>query len=253
MATLREIIKNAYRESGIIQIGTVPTAEQQQEGLEKLTTIIDNTFENEVGADFTDISFGTNGVTNVFGREQTREAFITASFVRPNYRVLFNIDSAKTVYLDPNPKDGSLFAVIDVSGNFSSNNVTVKGNGRKIEGANEIVLDTDNTNKKWMYRADLADWVLCTDLTVDSQTPFPSMFDDLFEIKLAMRLHPRYLVDTRSETAIFYKELMKKFKARYTTFEEMPSELALYRTTRYRYIDYHVDNDSIRFNQGLIY
>lgn len=253
MTTLRQIIKDAYRESGIIQIGTDPDSDQLDEGLGKLTALISGVYQEEVGSQFEDINFGVNGITNVFGRERDREAFLASSYLRPSHRVLFNIDSPKTVFLSASPYDGALFAVIDVTGNFSTNNVVVNANGRKIESGTSVTLSTDGVNRRWMYRGDLAEWVRINDLTVDSDLPFPEEFRDLFMIKLAMRLHPRYLVDTRPETAMHYKKLLKRFRSRYSTKQEMPSELALYRTTRYRYYDYNIIEESLRFDQGLIY
>ena len=253
MATLRNIIRDAYRESGIIQKGSVPDADQLQEGLEKLILIFQNVYGEEVGGPFVDINFGREGITNVFGLDLDRETYVQNSFARPSYRLILNIDSPKTIYLDPNPYDGARFALVDVAGNLSTNNVTLDGNGRKIEGEATVVVDLDDANIEWLYRGDLATWVRVNTLTADSESPFPSQFDDLFVIKLAMRLHPRYLVQTANETAMHYRDLKKKFRSRYTTRQEVNSELGLYRTTTYRYLDYFVENDSIRFNKGIIY
>jgi hypothetical protein len=251
--TLREIVQLGYRESGILQRGVQLDALQLDEGMFELTNIIDNLIENEVGGDFTDISFGTEGVTNVFGRERDREAFITSSYVRPNYRVIFNINSPKTVFLDPSPENGSLFQVIDAGGSFNTNNVTVKSNGRSIEGSTEVVLAADSTNRKWFYRGDLAEWKELTSLTESSVSPFPQKYDKFLALKLSMAINPRYLAQSQTGSVVFYNELRKKFRSEYTTKQEVPVDLGLYRNTRHRYLDYHLDNNSIRFNQGLVY
>lgn len=253
MATLRKIITDAYRESGIIQKGTVPDADQAQEGLDKLLTIIDNVFGEEVGSLFQDINFGTEGVTNSYSLDSNREVFLNSSYVRPSYRLLVNADGPKSVYLDPNPYDGARFAVIDVGMNFATNPLTVIADTRKIEGAKQITLNTDATNAAWFYRGDLGEWVKVVELDLDSESPFPSQFDDYFVIKLASRLHPRYLVQTAQETMMHYRELQRKFRSRYSTSQEMISETALYRLRGHRYFDHIIDDNSLRFNRGIVY
>lgn len=253
MATLRKIITDAYRESGIIQKGTVPDADQMQEGLDKLLMIIENMFGQEVGSEYQDINYGDDGVVNSYSVDSNRETLIDTSYVRPSYRLLVNSNSPKTVYLDPAPYEGARFSVIDVGQTFTTAPLTVVAETRRIEGEKQIVLNTDGAVVSWFYRADLGDWVKLSPLTLDSQSPFPSQFDDLFMMKLAMRLYPRYLVQTAQETAMAYRELVRKFRSRYSTSQEMNSETALYRLRGSRYLDYFIDNSSIRFNRGIVY
>jgi hypothetical protein len=253
MATLRKIITDAYRESGIIQKSSLPDADKMQEGLDKLITIIDNMFGYEVGSLYQDINYGDDGVTNGYSVDSNREVFIDTSYVRPSYRLLVNSTSAKTIFLDPNPYDGARVAVIDVGMNFTTAPITVNADTRKIEGGRTVTLNTDGQSASWFYRADLAEWVTMSPLTLDSSTPFPDQFDDFFAIKLAMRLHPRYLVQSAPETQIFYKEWKGKFKSRYTTTQEMNSETALYRLRGSRYLDYFIEDSALRFNRGVIY
>ena len=253
MATLRKIIKEAYRESGIIQKGSNPDADQAQEGLDKLLMIIENVFGEEVGSLFEDINYGDDGVTNSCSVDSNREVMIDESFVRPSYRLLVNSVSPKTVYLDPSPYDGARFAVIDVAGNFSTAPLTVSADTRKIEGAQEVVLDTDGTIAEWFYRADLGEWTRVSPLTIDSESPFPSQFDDYFTIKLATRLNPRYLVQVAQETMMHFREIQRKFKSRYSTSQEMSSELGLVRTRGNRLLNWRLDNSSLRFSKGIVY
>lgn len=254
MATLRQIITNAYRENGIIQKGGSPDAAQLDEGLTELGYVIDNLFEEEVGARYTDILFGDSSNANAFGQALDRSFLLDNLFAFPNYRILCHNSEAKTVYLDPHPADGSLINIIDVAGNFATYNVTLQGNGRLVGGNASVALNTDSDNKKYMYRADLADWQELTALTVDSQSPFPSKYDLLLTLKLAMRLHPRHLVDTRAETGMAYKEILRKFRSQYTTKREARSELGLVRLSHSRRSqDYYIDDTTVRFNHGLVY
>lgn len=252
MATLRKIITDAYRESGIIQKGTVPDADQMQEGLDKLLMIIENVFGQEVGSEYQDINYGDDGVVNSYSVDSNREIFVDNSFARPSYRLLVNSVSPRTVYLDPNPYEGARFSVIDVGQNFTTAPMTVVADTRRIEGQRQVVLNTDGTVVSWFYRADLGEWVPLSPLTLDSVSPFPSQFDDYFIIKLATRIHPRYLVQTAQETMLHFREIERKFKSRYSTSQEMNSETALYRLRGSRYLDYFVEDSSLRFNRGVV-
>jgi hypothetical protein len=253
MATLRKIIKDAYRESGIIQKGSNPDADQTQEGLDKLLMIIENVFGEEVGSHFQDLNYGDDGVDGTYSVDSNKEVFLDNSYARPSYRLLVNSQSAKTVYLDPVPYDGARFAVIDVGQNFTTAPLTVRADTRRIEDEKEVVLNVDGTIAEWFYRADLGEWVRVSPLTIDSDCPFPSQFDDYFIIKLATRLYPRYLVQAAQETMLHYRELQRKFKSRYSTSQEMNTETALLRLRGSRYFDYYTDNSSLRFNRGVIY
>ncbi len=253
MATLRKIITDAYRESGIIQKGSLPDADQMQEGLDKLLMIIENVFGQEVGSLYQDINYGDDGIVNSYSVDSNREVFIDNSYARPSYRLLINSTSPKTIYLDPSPYDGARFAVIDVGQNFTTAPITIDADTRRIEDNKQVVLNTDGAVVEWMYRADLAQWVRVSPLTLDSETPFPSKFDDYFIIKLATRLYPRYLVATAQETLMHYNELKRKFKSQYTTSQEMNSETALYRLRGHRYLDYFVEDSALRFNRGIVY
>jgi hypothetical protein len=157
------------------------------------------------------------------------------------------------VYLDPNPYEGARFSVIDVGQNFTTAPLTVVADTRRIEGEKQVVLNTDGAVVSWFYRADIGEWVKLSPLTLDSQSPFPVQFDDYFIIKLATRLHPRYRVQTAPETLSHYRELQRKFKSRYSTRQEMNSETALFRLRGHRYLDYFVEDSSLRFNRGVVY
>lgn len=253
MTTLRQIVKSAYRESGIIQIGTDPDADQLEEGLTKLKSIISSLYGEELGGPFEDINFGVDGIENIHGKAIDFEPYLQSYYARPSYRLMFNINSSKTVFLDPEPYDGARFAVLDLNNNFSANNVLINANGRKIEGGKSVTLSEDGVNSQWLYRGDLGEWVKVTSLEVGSENPFPTEFDDFLIIKLAMRLHPRYRVNTATETGMYYRELLRKFRSRYSTSQEMPSEFGLYRGTKNRYLDYTTAGSSIRFAHGLVY
>lgn len=253
MATLRKIISDAYRESGIIQKGSQPDAAQMQEGLDKLLMIIENVFGEEVGSLYQDVNYGDDGAVNSYSVDSNRQVFVDNSYARPSYRLLVNTGSPKTIYLDPAPYDGARFGVIDVGQNFTTAPLTVVADTRKIEGGRQVVLNTDGAVVDWLYRADLAEWVRVSPLTLDSQTPFPPQFDDYFIMKLATRLYPRYLVSTSPETMMHFREIQRKFRSRYSTSQEMNSETGLFRLRGRKYLDYFTEDSSLRFNRGIVY
>src|SRR3546814_10657240 len=86
----------------------------------------------------------------------------------------------------------SRLAVVDVAGNLATNTVTLHGNGRLIEGANTVLLNTNGIDKEWFYRADTANWVTYAPLIEDATFPFPEEFDNYFILMLAMEINSTY-------------------------------------------------------------
>ncbi len=253
MTTIRQLVTDAYRESGIIQSGTVADTEQLDEGFRKLQSLISNLYGNEMGSPFEPVSYGKNGLTNAYALEEDRKPFLQDTYVHPNFRLYCNLTEDTTVFLAPNPVDGTRFAVADMSKNFATNNLVVNANGRLIDGEPSITLDTDGLSVQWFFRADIGTWQKVSPLTLDDQSPFPAEFDDMLTTKLAMRLNPRFLVQTAPEIAMEFKEANNKFKARYRAVQEVTSELSLRRLSQNNYFDDYTDFNGVRFNKGLVY
>lgn len=247
MTTLRQIITDAFRESGIIQIGTTPEAEQLDEGLRKLQSIISELFGHEAGEGFQTVAYGTGTGVNSYAQDHDRKDYLDSYYVPSNVRLLVNSSSAQTIYLDPNPQPGARLAVVDVNGSFATNNFTIKANGRKIDGSTQAVLSTNNTNSQWFYREDLAEWVKVATLTADSQSPFPSEFDEFLIISLAMRLNPRYQQQTAPETVQTWRRVKSQFRSRYRQTEFVPSDV-----TRLYWNGFQMVNSNTAFNRGLV-
>lgn len=231
MTTIRQIVIDAFRESGVVQVGLTPEAEEFDEGLRKLQSFITSLYGYEIGVPLEDVAFGTEGVSNSYGLAVDDESWISSSYLPSNVRLVSNLSTAKSIYLEPNPEDGARVAVVDANGNFSSNALTIYGNGRKIAGATSAVLNTDGVSRQWMYRADLAQWVQISDLSADDQSPFPTEFDDFLITWLAIRLNPRYQEQTAPETLRAYQENRKKFVSRYSQKQEVDLEDALIRNS----------------------
>ena len=164
MTSIRQLITDGYRESGIIAVGVSPDAEEHEEGLRQIRRLLRSLFGNELGEPLRSINFGSSGLTNPYSTGEDMSGAIESRYVPENYRLLFNNDSVTTLYLHPNPVDGARLGVIDRLGNFATINVTLNGNGRDIEGSSSLVLATNSLNRDWFFRADLGDWVRVTTL-----------------------------------------------------------------------------------------
>jgi len=247
MTTIRQIITDAYREGGLIQIGTMPEADQLDEGLRKLQSIVTQLLGNEAGEGFETVVYGTGAGVNVYGQDQDKYDFINQYYVPSNVRLLVNTTSPKTVYLNPNPRAGARLSVQDVGGTFASGSFTLVGNGRKIDGGTQVVLSTANTNSQWFYRDDLSEWVKVTELEANDESPFPPEFDELLITSLAMRVNPRYQQQTSAETVQIYRQSKSQFRARYRQTEFVPSDVAQLFWNRLTTLD-----NNTTFNRGLI-
>lgn len=254
MTTIRQIVIDAYREGGLVQAGLTPDSEEFDEGLRKLQDIVDSLYGFEAGDQLITLSYGSPVGGNSYAKYEDLSSYIDSTYLPQNTRLMVHADSATELFLPPVPDDGARFSVVDVGDNFATNNVTVNGNGRYIEGGTTATLSTDRENKTWFYRADLGEWVLISDLTENSQNPFPRVYDDYLIMLLAMRMNPRYQATTAQETMMFFRRLERKFKAQYRQKHEVAVEEGLRRINERYTIDdmYTVDGTNSRFNRGHI-
>jgi hypothetical protein len=250
MTTLRQIITDAYRESNLIPVGEVPEGEEYDEALRKLQNIIKTLIATELGENYVEVSYGLEGLNQADAISRDISSLISSGYLPTNTRIVCNLSADTTLYLDPEPHDGARISVVDSSNNFSTNSLTLDGNGRRIEEVDTISLTTDGVFRDWFYRADLGTWVRVTDLTGDDDSPFPSEFDDYLSISLALRLHPRHGVNTAAETGDALMRARRAFKARYQQQRQESSELALLRLPSMRIWAY--GSNVNWFNKGLI-
>lgn len=248
MATLRVIITNGFRESGIIPVGSDPAAEELAEGLRRMEIIIKTLIGNQLGDKLYDLSFGEQGLSNSYGKAEDMSDTVNSTFVPLNSRIVFNNEAPVTLYLHPRPQDGSRLAVVDSSGNFATNTVTLNGNGRRIETVASVLLDTASVQREWFYRADLGSWQRITTLTEVSESPFPQEFDDYLSLLLTLRLNPRYGAETRPELMEMLKTYEGQFRARYRQTTEVDPEYALQRIGHYN--RFYKSGSTDYFNRG---
>lgn len=219
---LSVLVSDAYRVSNITNINSVLTDAQQAEGFRYLQRIIWSVYGFEAGELLTDFPQGQNTIIAPGGFP----APVPNNFFFPlNARVVCNYTAPATIALHPMPEDGSRFAILDE--NSIGLNVTIQANGRLIEGASSYSFTVPKTHREWFYDAPSGNWNVVSPLTITDVCPFPSAFDDMFIMMLAMRLNPSYTTTMAPESQLVLKDIMKKFKARYHQVIKMPSELAL--------------------------
>lgn len=246
MTTARDIITDALREGGILALGETPGADSSSEGLKRLNVLIRSLIGFEVGENLSPMGFGTNGISTPEGLASDQSSRILSSYLPSNTVLYVNQTSANTINLDPNPQDGARFSVIDSSGNFATNPLTIDANGRNIEGAATVTLNTNGTTSEWFYRADTGNWGKVSDLTENDVIPFPAEFEDLLTTSLAFRLNPRYGKESPGEMVASMTRAKSMFKARYSQNTEAYSELGLLKLNSNRLWDL----TTIAFNRG---
>lgn len=238
MSTLvTSIITDALRETNLIPLGVTPTAVQQTEAFGKLLTVVASVLGNEMGENLTPFPLGTLDIKSPAGFPWWSNQLPGNLFVQTNLRVMCNLTGNGFINLHPMPHDGARMAIVDVAGNFATDQLTIFGNGRLIEGQTEMTYNTSGETREWMYRGDLGNWVVVNPITLTGTMPWGPEFDDLFIIRLAMRLNPRYGQTMHPASMQTLKEVQTKFSARYAqdTTQVGSEDGLLYTTNYYRF------------------
>lgn len=253
MTTVRDIIKGAYRETNLIPLGVDPTAEQLTEGFSLLSTVVAGVLGNEAGENMVPFPLGTNEIVSPGGYPWWQNNTPGNIFINTNVRVMCNLTGPGTINLHPKPHDGARFGIVDVSQNFDLYPLTVVGNGRSIEGQDQMTYSVPGLIREWVYREDLGNWVTVLPLSLDGQMPYPPEFDDMFIIKLALRLNPRNGQVAHPASVQGLREAQLKFSARYKqSGTQMPSEDGLVYLTHY-YRVYGRPYGSLRGNSDQVF
>lgn len=197
-------------------VGKTPTVAQVDEGLRLFNELMKFLVGGVAGEYFEDWLLGP------FGRDpilQTENLYYPEDVIaRPpiNARLIATQEIAKTIWLPAAPSDGSRMAISDPHSRLATYPITLDGNGRVIEGADTLLLDTNGLDRAWFYRADLANWVRVTNLALTDDAPFPEDFDIMLYVMLAMRLVPPSGRKFNELSAAVYQEQRRQFLARYT-------------------------------------
>lgn len=220
MALVSDIITDAYRETNLIPMGSTPNSNQITEALNRLNPLVLSTVGFEAGEDLEDLNVGGS----------YDQSSLINTWLPDNTRLLLNLTEPVSYDLDPYPYEGQRLAFVDAGNNLSTNNVTLNGNGRNIEGAASLVLSTNGDARQWMYRADTGNWIKITTLASGDTMPFPTEFDDYFVTMLALRLNPRYGQSITPETLKILARAKSVLQSRYNPQREIESDVP------YRYL-----------------
>lgn len=177
MATCAQTIKSALRKLRVIPMGTEPSAEQAAEGLQQLEELTRSW-----------LGFGASHPVV----DQRLDTYYVLTPDTPSVR-FFALGSSTSITLPQEPRDGARVLLVDAAGTLAANPITLIRSGLRIEGlAADLVLNTNNMNRMWTFRADLADWTRASDLTLLGEIPFPSDFDDAIALLLARAMGNSY-------------------------------------------------------------
>lgn len=205
MTLASDIITRAYRESNLIPLVAVPNANQQNEALPLLNGQFLAALGFEIGTDLADLNIG-----GAFD-----QSALCSQWVPANLRLVLNLSAATTLKLHPQPYEGQRLAFADAGNNIAASPLTLDANGRLIEGAKTVLLNTNGDSRQWLYRADTASWVKITALIATDAMPLPQEFDSFFVTRLAMRLNPRYGQQLSDLTVKELTTIEGKLRARY--------------------------------------
>lgn len=99
-----------------------------------------------------------DGLTGVIGLP--KYIVVTEDFTADvNRAYITNLALASTCVLPLSPSDGDTIEVMDGTGTFDINNLTVERNGSKIQGQDsDLVLNVANSALKLVYISALGDW-----------------------------------------------------------------------------------------------
>lgn len=227
MTAVTQLVSEAFRTSGITAIGASPTAAEQAEGVRRLAALVSSIIGNELGENIPTLNYGSFNLVTDEAVDEDVSSLINSTYIPQNSRVIFNNSGAKTLYLDPAPADGARLQVIDNAGNFATSNVTLNGNGRKIESAASVTLNTNSLNREWFYRQDLGEWIRYTELTSSDNSPFPDKYDDYLVLLLALRINPSFGASITPEHAAFIQRAERQFRAQYSQGRQMSVDNSL--------------------------
>lgn len=232
MTTVTQIITDAYRQSNLLALGASPTTPQITEALRYLNRQVKSVFGYEAGEELVAFPIGRKDISRPSGFPWWDTVPDADWFVPKNTRVMLNLEQSLSLYLHPQPSNGSRFGAIDVSSNLATYPVTVYGNGHLIEGATSVVLNTDDTNSEWFYREDQANWVKYSPLIAENTFPFPEEFDDYFITLLAIRLNPSYGIALDPQSEMMFRRSKGQLQARYQQEQIIRSETGITRLSK---------------------
>jgi len=197
---VRDVINRAARLNGSIATGDVPSADELNDAMLSLNIMKRAMFGTLIGTRLSpqDCS-GLNAAQAENGGE-------------------YQIPAAAFVLTAPlNPRSGARFGVVDAALNFATNNCTVLGNGRLLNGAAaNQVLSTNGQNVRFWFRGDTGSWIEEFDyVTPDDTIEFPEALIAYMPNMLAVAIAAEYGVDLRQDIVAGAAEGRQAFARQY--------------------------------------
>lgn len=232
-----EIIVQSFREGNFIPVGQTTTAEELVEAVPRLNSFLRSLLGIELGEQYRDWyvpSVWDPAAPLRFPLTPSGDGAVSAepwAYPPANVRLITRITADKTLFFPAFPSDGARMAYVDVG---SSGTITLSGNGRLIEGKQSLSgLPADGdiipelSGRKWLYRADLGNWIRLQTLGPDDEVPLPEEFDDLLVTGLVIRLAPRFGVEIHESVVARHGDMLDRLKKRYKQSEKIPSSAEL--------------------------
>lgn len=212
----KELIVQAFSEGGFTARAGSTIAEEMQEALPRLNSLLFSLLGYELGEQYTDWPVPhpsrTSSTPARYPRDPLAENLSETQYVHPpaNSRIIAKNTSVVTAYFPESPSDGARMAYADVG---ATANITFDGNGRTIQGVASV--EGSGGTRRWFYRADLGDWICLDPLQMDDYSPLPLEFDDLLIAGLVIRLSARFGKEPSAVLAGRYTDMLSRLRARY--------------------------------------
>lgn len=219
MTIASELVNNAYREGNIVGATTTLTTEQQAEGLTALNGFLDSLYGYELGEFFFDWPLIPRNTAPVQARWPIfpRDTALQANqypYPPPNVRILINITAPLTAYFPQAPSDGARMLFVNLASDEQT--LTVQGNGRTIDGSFTVAdLPSVWAGRKYLYRADLADWRSFTALAAGDTPNLPDVYDSLLELGVLTRIGARFGRSITDDQGARLQRMLARLKAQY--------------------------------------
>lgn len=232
MTTALDLVTSGLRETNLIGVNETASGAQLKEALRILNQLVTSALGFEVGEGLTDWTFG---------ELPERQGWTATRWTHPgnNTRVVVNDLTAGTLYLPVYPQDGERISIVQGTRDFAEYPLNLRASPRLIQNIPEITLkDSRNTfgaETTWIFLANKGSWQKLSVLESTDEFPFPPEFDSYFELRLAMRLNPRYGRATAAESVNELERAERKIRARYRQKRNVGVDPALTRLTRNGY------------------
>jgi len=228
------IIARAYREANITALGAMPTAAQQNEGLDNLNSFMSLALGQDLGEPLYDwlaprpqrtAPVAANWPQGPWGNPDplTYPNVNVTPFPNNNARIVWG-GQTQTIYFPENPNNGGRVGLVQGSGKGDHGTpgdvLTLDGNGRYVNAPGTSLLTFTFSNSapaagNWIYVAATGMWVSIGALALTDILLFPPDYDDYWITGLAGRLAPKYNKSLSAETQAAFLLNQTKVRAEF--------------------------------------